>query len=157
MAHFEDRVLGVSFDYPEEWLRVKEEDMMDFNRFAVLGFVSPETEDTGFGLKIEDHSGKGNLKVAESIEQLDKNYSGLDEFKKIGSGELQVAGVRAVNYVFSFIPPVGEGQPRRTVVQRQVIFLKNEKIYRLLFSADIREYKKNKRNFDLIIKSFRVD
>ena len=153
---YEDASLGISFNYPEGWLKVKEEDMKDFNFEAVLGFISPETEDTGFGLVINDQLGKGNLKVAESVAQLDKIYADLDNFQKVESGELRVDGVKAVNYIFSFIPPVGENQPKRTITQRQVFFLKNEKLYRLLFSADIREYENNKRNFNLIVKSFKA-
>jgi len=154
---YEDASLGISFNYPEGWLKVPEEDMKDFNFEAVLGFASPETEDTGFGLVINDQPGKNNLKITESIAQFDKNYADLDNFKKVESGELPVDGIKAVNYVFSFIPPVGENQPKRTITQRQVLFLKNEKLYRLLFSADIREYDKNKKNFDLIVNSFKAE
>lgn len=153
---------GIYFNYPKVW-QLYTEKVIDVKKHLsganTVNLVKDKRESTNIGIDIKEVGGN-NLNITDSIKILDeKNTKLLNDFEKNYSKEIRVNGIPAIDYEFKYSLKVAgttgvvgkwSGQ------QRQVIFVKNNELYTLLFTAEPQYFERDNKDFQKILDSFEV-
>lgn len=159
-----DNSNGYKFSYPGRgWHKASEKELAALNAprtgkeptFQEAIFRNRD-ENSMFGVIIQEMPGAKVVNREESIKQMDKeNGEKRRSFNKIGAKQIDFLNYPAIDYEmeYGFVAKAGKETKRR---ERQIIFLANEKIYRLIFSSPPERYEDNKKTFDKIFSSFEL-
>ncbi len=152
----------IYFKYPKNW-QIYTDKNIDLNRHLpgtnTVTLTKNGRQSTNFGVNIKEVEGN-RLNVSDSVKNMDiKNKSLLTDFNKIDFREVTILGQTAIDYTFNYALEIagpsgitGKWQGR----QRQIIFIQNNKLYTLIFTADPQYFDRDSKDFQKILDSFEL-
>lgn len=171
-VQYENSGNGSSGDYKfsylgRGWHRASEKELTELNVPRTLGgellfkdaVFRNRDQNSMFGIIIQEMPGAKIVNREESIKQMDKeNSEKRRSFNKIEAKQIDFLGQPAIDYEmeYSFIVKIGKETKETRRRERQIIFLANEKIYRLIFSSPPERYESSQESFDKIFNSFEL-
>ena len=157
LNNYNNKNLGFSFAYPKSWEELgKRESGMHYPDADII-FVNKKNQDINFGIRIKDIDGK-EIDVSKSIEELRNTFSKkLDNFKEIEAKESKVDGLTAVVFSYNYSVKKNLQGDKWLGSQKQVLFIKDKKLYALIFTSPQELFTKSSRDFDIIFSSFQFN
>ena len=112
---------------------------------------------SNFGIKVVDKKGLKELNVEGTIEALDEKLAKeADGFIKVSSKKIKFLGEPGFEYIFRYSVPVDFRGSKREGIQKEIVFLKDEKLYFLMFYAVPGDYKQDIKDFEKVVESFEI-
>lgn len=148
----------LSFRYPKNWAKIPREDLRGYNPRAKIGFTKEDSDDSSFVIRIDRRPGGKTFDVQRSIVDLRRLLSSrlLDfRLRYIRESEFKGQPAIEVKYEYAIYTAPNEWSKVR-LAQRQVIFLYEQKLYWIMFSARPHEFARDAREFQKILDSLEL-
>lgn len=155
---FVDRQARLSFSYPDNWAPIAAADLPRFNRRARLGLVKADSENTSFVVRIDAQPGKVRLDLERSVAGLRHLLaSRLDDFRLGYIRPRDFKGIPALEarYEHSIYTAPGEWSKLR-LAQKQIVFLHEQKLYWLMFSALPQDFERDSGQLERILDTLEI-
>lgn len=155
---FADRQARLSFSYPDNWAPIAAADLPRFNRGARIGFVKTDSENTSFVVRIDAQPGKARLDLQRSVAGLRRLFaSRLEDFRLGYIRPRDFKGIPAIEarYEYSIYTAPGEWSKLR-LAQKQIVFLHEQKLYWLMFSALPQDFERDSEQLERILDTLEV-
>ncbi len=155
LEKFSSDEYGINFLLPKNWKEIKANDLKRFNEAAKLGFTKTNSPNTSFIIKIDDSLGKQYLDMQKIIPNLKNIFSKeLEDFELINIQESMFHNLPCieVEYTYSLRTDISGG--KQTTHQKQIIFLKDEKLYWLIFASYPEDFNNDSKDLDTILDEF---
>jgi hypothetical protein len=152
---------GLYIKYPKDW-QIYTDKIMDVDKHLsganTVNLTKNKRQSTNVGIDIKEVKGN-ELNISDSIKALDeKNQKLLDDFEKVYSKEIKIDNISAIDYEFKYSLKVAGTMGvvgKWSGQQRQVIFVKNNKLYTLIFTAEPQDFARDNKDFNKILNSFK--
>jgi len=156
-SKFNSDQYGISFYLPKNWKEIDDKTLVDrYNQAAKLGFAKTNSANASFIIKIDDQKGKKDINIQGSMEELKKIFSEkLKDFELIYMKESVFQDIPCIEaeYVYGILVDASGNQQKTQ--QKQIIFLKNEKLYWLIFASYPQDFQRDNKDFDEILQTFK--
>ena len=155
---FTDREARLSFSYPDNWARVAAADLPRYNPRARIGFVKSDSENTSFVVRIDAQPGKTTFDLEQSVNGLRRLFSSrLDDFRLGYIKERMFKGVPAIEarYEYSIFTAPNRWS-KLYLAQKQIIFLHEQKLYWLMFSALPQDFDRDADEFERLLDTLEL-
>jgi len=151
---YENKKYNFSFKYPSDW---SEEDLAQngLDKYFVVKIKDSKTGAT-FQVKIDEQEKPTGFDAVALSRELDQKLpKELDNFKRISSKGTKVSGKDALEYTYSYSYKPENGEAK-TTKQKMIILVVSNKSYYLISQASEDNFPKVEKNFNQIIKKFKV-
>ena len=150
---------NISFYLPNDFKEIDNKTLIDrYNEAAKLGFSKIDSRNASFVIKIDEQKGKKNFNTRESMEELKRIFSEkLLDFKLIYMKESTFNDIPCIETEYIYSIPVDISGNKQQTRQKQIIFLKNEKLYWLIFASYPEDFDRDTKYFDIISQTFRIN
>lgn len=147
-----------SFKYnPDKWSELIDKQKLSRSPDSDFAFIIPNSTQSLFTIKVSRKEGMEELDIDESIKDLDEKLpQRLKEFNKLESKEIEFQRVPGIDYKFRYAYQPIELLPKETGIQREIIFFEDEILYTLMFSALPSEFEKDVKEFEKILRTFKI-
>lgn len=135
---------GVSFKCPSNWFANV---VKDGEKTSIA--VCKSTNSSFQPQFMVDITPNKGMSEQEAINEVETNI--INSYEKVSSNTTTIDGNKAYDNIFKVNDPLA-GQTKHEFIY----FVKNEKTYVITFSALDKDFDKEKANFDIILKSFKV-
>lgn len=152
---YKNEKYSFSFTYPKKW---KEEDLAQsgLDKYLVARIRDEETN-ASFQVRIEELEKSSTFKIDDLIKELDEKMSKeLENFKKISSKGIKVNNRNDIEYIYSYTYKTESGETRISK-QKLVILATTDKVFYLVGQAKEDRFSKVEKQFNQIIKSFKIN
>jgi hypothetical protein len=146
--------------YPRSWEQINTEELTQkYQPNIKFGIKKSKTENTIFLVRVDSQTGKKNLDTTGSITELKEIYTKkLTDFKLNYIKEITFQNLPAIEteYEYSTIADF-KSQEKKFSHQKQIITLKNEKLYWLMFGSSLQDFDRDVKDFDKILKTLKIN
>ena len=158
-SKFNSGQYGISFYLPKNFKEIENKVLIDrYNQAAKLGFTKTDSANASFIIKIDDQAGKKNFDLNGSMEELKKIFSEkLTDFNLLYMRESTFDKMPCIEteYIYGILTDAS-GNKQQTQ-QKQIIFLKNEKLYWLIFASYPQDFARDNKDFNKILETFKIE
>ncbi len=152
-----DQQTGISLNLPKNWLELSKDDVTTYNPEAKIGFIKTDSEDTTLGFRIDEVPGKENFKIQESLEVIKQGYQEkIDDFTIIDEKISSFLNTPSIDLTYSYSVPTDDKGGKYRGTQRQILFLHNEKFYRLMFNTSPKDFERDNKDFEKMLNTFKI-
>jgi len=156
----------LNFYHPPNWEEIRREDFTYYNEQAKIGLTKKDSENTAFLIRIDDQPGATTFDVEGSIEGLRNLLSPkIPEGLSVSDRDVVIeyirkttfAGKEAIEAEYEKVIFTDPSKFSKFYLrQKQIVFLQNEKLYWLVFSALPEDFDKDLKDFNKMVDSLEL-